>query len=191
MRTLILCLGDERVADDGIGAEIGQILQSLPLPESIQVRVATRLRLDLLDELATVDHLAIVDALAGDAEPGTCTVVDVTQHSAAVVASGCYHTSEVRDLIHLAREVAAEGPECVVTIAGVEGEHRDRYGWAFSQAALSAVPRLVDLLLMVTGAGLKIRLLASDTLRQEQHPRRITASCCDWSEASEQAPCFQ
>ena len=191
MRTLILCLGDERVSDDGIGAEIGRVLLSLPLPESIQVRVATRLRLDLLDELATVDHLAIVDALAGDAEPGTCTVVDVTQHSAAVVASGCYHTSEVRDLIHLAREVAAEGPECVGTIAGVEGEHRDRYGWAFSQAALSAVPRLVDLLLMVTGAGLKIRLLASDTLRQEQHPRRITASCCDWSEASEQAPCFQ
>jgi hydrogenase maturation protease len=191
MRTLILCLGNEQVADDGIGAEIGRVLLSLPLPESIQVRVATRLRLDLLDELATVDHLVIVDALAGDAETGTCTVVDVTQHSAAVVASGCCHASEVRDLIHLAREVASEGPKCVVTIAGVEGEYRDRYGTAFSRAVLAAVPRLVDLLLMVTGAGLKIRLLASDTFRQEQHPRRIAASCYDWSEASEQAPCFQ
>lgn len=191
MRTLILCLGNEQVADDGIGAEIGRVLLSLPLPESIQVRAATRLRLDLLDELATVDHLVIVDALAGDAEPGTCTVVDVTQHSAAVVASGCYHASEVRDLIHLAREVASEGPKCVVTIAGVEGEYRDRYGMAFSRAVLAAVRRLVDLLLMVTGAGLKIRLLASDTLRQEQHPRRIAASCYDCSEVSEQAPYFQ
>ena len=157
MRTLILCLGNEQVADDGIGAEIGRVLQSLPLPESIQVRVAPRLRLDLLDELATADHLLIVDALAGKAEPGTCTVVDVTHHSAALVAAGCYHASEVRDLIQLAREVAAEGPECAVTIAGVEGEYRDRYGWVFSPAALAAVPRLVDLLLMVTGAGLKIR----------------------------------
>ena len=191
MRTLILCLGDERVADDGIGAEIGRILQSLPLPESIQVRVAARLRMDILDELAAVDHLVIVDALAGDAKPGSCTVADVTQHTAALVASGCYHASDVRDLIHLAREVAPAGPECSVTIAGVEGEYRDRHGWLFSYAARSAVPRLVDLLLMVTGAGLKIRLLASDTLRREQRPQCVASPSYEWNEANEQAAYLQ
>jgi len=191
MRTLILCLGNERVSDDGIGAEIGRILQALPLPENIQVKVVQRLRLDLLDELAEVDHLVIVDALNADAEPGTCTVVDVSQHSAAVVASGCSHTRDVRDLIHLVREVAPDGPECAITIAGVEREQQDQAGAGFSTAVLSAIPRLVDLVLMVADAGLKIRLLASETLRQEQSARRIVARSPDWSDACDQAASYQ
>jgi len=191
MRTLILCLGNERVSDVEIGAKIGRILQALPLPEDIQVKVVQRLRIDLLDELAEVDHLVIVDALNANAEPGTCTVVDVSQHCAAVVASGCCHTSDVRDLIHLAREVTSGGSECAITIAGVEREQQDRYGDGFSTAVLSAIPRLVDLLLMVTDAGLKIRMLASETLRQDQSSRHMTSSSMDWSDACEQAAGYQ
>jgi hydrogenase maturation protease len=191
MRTLILCLGNERVSDDGIGAEIGRILQALPLPKDIQVKVVQRLRLDLLDELAEVDHLVIVDALKADADPGTCTVVDVSQHCAAVVATGCCHTRDVRDLIHLAREVTPGGLECAITIAGVEREQQDSYGAGFSAAVLSAIPRLVDLVLMVTDAGLKIRLLASETLRQEQCALRMTSRSLDWSDGCEQAAGYQ
>ncbi len=191
MRTLILCLGNELVSDDGIGAKIGRLLQDLPLPKEIQVKVVPRLCLDLLDELAGLDHLVIVDALTANAEPGTCTVVDVTQECAAVVASGCCHERDVRDLIHLAREVVPTGPEWAITIAGVEQEHHDRYGAGFSRNVLSAVPRLVDLVLMVTGAGLKYRLLASETLRQDELPRRAAPSAYDWSEVCEQAPSFQ
>ena len=183
MRTFILCLGNERASDDGIGAEIGRVLQSLPLPADIQVKVVQRLRLDLLDELAEVDHLVIVDALNADAEPGTCTVVDVSQHCAAVVASGCCHSRDVRDLIHLAREVTPDGSECAITIAGVEREDPDRNGTGFSSAVLSAIPRLVDLVLMVTGAGLKIRLLASETLRQDENPLPDVSAPCGWRQA--------
>ena len=191
MRTFILCLGNERGSDDGIGAEIGRVLQSLPLPADIQVKVVQRLRLDLLDQLAEVDHLVIVDALNADAEPGTCTVVDVSQHCAAVVASGCCHTSDVRDLIHLAREVTPADSECTITIAGVEREQQDGNGAELSPAVRSAIPRLVDLVLMVTGAGLKIRLLASETLRHEHHSQRISSPSFDWSESCSPSPIFQ
>jgi hydrogenase maturation protease len=187
MRTLIVCLGNEHVADDGIGAEIGRTLQSLSLPEDIQIRMVPRLCLDLLDELAEVDHLVIVDALTADAEPGTCTVVDVSQHCAAVVASGCYHTNDVRDLIHLAREVAPGDPACTVTIAGMACEHSDRYGIGFSNAVLSAIPRLVDLVLMVTGAGLKMRLLAAETLRQNASPLPDASASFGWRQACAEA----
>jgi len=183
MRTFILCLGNERGSDDGIGAEIGRVLQSLPLPADIQVKVVQRLRLDLLDQLAEVDHLVIVDALNADAEPGTCTVVDVSQHCAAVVASGCCHTSDVRDLIHLAREVTPADSECTITIAGVEREQQDGNGAELSPAVRSAIPRLVDLVLMVTGAGLKIRLLASETLRQEEDSLPDISAPCGWRQA--------
>ena len=187
MRTLILCLGNEHVADDGIGAEIGRALQSLSLPADIQVRMVPRLHIYLLDELAEVDHLVIVDALTAEAEPGTCTVVDVSQHCAAVVASGCYHTNDVRDLIHLAREVAPDGPSCAITVAGVACEHSDRYGAGFSNAVLSAIPRLVDLVLMVTGAGLKIRLLAAEILRQNARLLPDAPAPYDWRQACAEA----
>jgi hydrogenase maturation protease len=149
------------------------------------------LHIYLLDELAEADHLVIVDALTAEAEPGTCTVVDVSQHCAAVVASGCYHTNDVRDLIHLAREVAPDGPSCAITIAGVACEHSDRYGAGFSNAVLSAIPRLVDLVLMVTGAGLKIRLLAAEILQQERPPEHIDSRPFDWGEGCQAPAIFQ
>jgi hypothetical protein len=44
---------------------------------------------------------------------------------------------------------------------------------------------------MVADAGLKIRLLASETLRQEQSARRIVARSPDWSDACDQAASYQ
>ena len=182
MRTIILCLGNQDVADDGIGARIGSALQSLPLPESIRVEIVPRMRLELLDELAEVDHLVIVDGLTADAEPGTSTIVDVTQHSAAVVASGCCHPRDVRDIIHTARDVAPEGSECTITIAGVRVARSDSYGAGFSQAVLSASPRIVDLLLLTTGAPLNLRLLAAEVLHQNERPERGAFALREWPE---------
>ena len=191
MRTLILCVGNESVADDGIGARIGRVLQSLPLPMDIQVDVVARLRLDLLDQMEEMDHLVIVDGLTAEAEPGTSTVVDVTGHSAAVVASGCCHSRDVADIIQLAREVAPDGAEFAITIAGVRVDHVDRYGAGFSAAALSAVPRIVDLLLLTTGAALKLRLLAAESLRQDERPSRQPSAFYSWCEAYPQAASLQ
>jgi len=191
MRTFILCLGNERVSDDGIGAEIGRVLQLLPLPDDILVKVVPRLRLDLLDDLVGVDHLVIVDALKANAEPGTCTVVDVTEHSAAVVSSGCCHSSEVCDLIQLAREVASDDSEFDITIAGVERGYEDLYGAGFSQSVLAARSRLVDLVLMVTGAGLKARLLAAEIFRPDHSTQRIASRCYEWNAGCEECASLQ
>lgn len=186
MRTLILCVGNESISDDGIGARIGYVLQSLPLPADIQVDVVPRLRIDLLDQLAEIDHLVIVDGLTAEAEPGTSTVVEVTGHSAAVVASGCCHSRDVADIIHLAREVAPEGAECMITIGGVRVEHLDRYGAGFSRSVLLAVPRIVDLLLLTTGAGLKLRLLAAESLRKAERSVCELSALHAWGEVHAQ-----
>jgi hydrogenase maturation protease len=191
MRTLILCVGNQSISDNGIGARVGRVLQSLPLPTDIQVDVVPRLRLDLLDQLVDVDHVVIVDGLTAEAEPGTSTVVDVTGHSAAVVASGCCHARDVADIIHLARDVAPDGAECTITIAGVRVEHQDRYGDGFSEAVLSAVPRIVDLLLLTTGAGLKLRLLAAESLRQDERPIHQSSAFYSWREVCPQAASLQ
>jgi hydrogenase maturation protease len=153
--------------------------------------VVPRLHIDLLDQLAGIDHLVIVDGLTADAEPGTSTVVDVTGYSSAVVASGCCHARDVADVIQLAREVAAEGAECTITIGGVRVEHLDRYGASFSRAVLSAVPRIVDLLLLTTGAGLKLRLFAAESLRQSELPAREPPALYSWGGGHSQAAGLQ
>lgn len=193
MRTLILCVGNELISDDGIGARIGKVLQSLPMPADIQVAVVPRLRLGLLDRLAEIDHLVIVDGLTADvdAEPGTSTVVEVTDHSAAVVASGCCHSRDVADIIHLAREVAPEGDECTITIGGVRVDHVDRYDASFSRAVVAAVPRIVDLLLLTVGAGLKLRLLAAESLRQAEQSATESSALHRWREDHAQAAGLQ
>ncbi len=191
MRTLIVCVGNENISDDGIGARIGRVLQAQPLPVDIQVAVVSRLRLDLLDQLVELDQLVIVDGLTAEAEPGTCTVVDVTGHSAAVVASGCCHSREVADIMQLAREVGLEDSGCTITIGGVRVEHMDRYSLDFSRAVLSAVPRMVDLLLLTTGAGLKLRLLAAESLRQTEPASRDVSAHYGWGEVHAEAAGLQ
>ena len=194
MRTLILCLGNEIVSDDGIGARAGRFLQSLPLPSDIRVVLVPRLGLDLLDQLAEVEHLVIVDGLTAEAHPGTCTVVDVTEHSPAVVASGCCHVREVRDIIQSARDLSPEGAACTITIAGVRVEHVqhvEHYGAEFSHAVLSAIPRLVDLLLLTTGAELKLRLLAAELLRPNPRPARAATMTVGWRTTGAQAVVLQ
>jgi hydrogenase maturation protease len=191
MRTLILCLGNELVSDDGIGAEVGQVLLALPLPTDIEVMMVPRLRFGLLDRLAEVEHLIIVDGLTAEAEAGTCTLVDVTQHSGAVVASGCCHSREVCDVIRLARELAPAGAECSIMIAGVRVGQVERYGAGFSRAALLAVPRIVDLLLLTSGASLSLRLLAAESLRQREWREDDSSVPSTWRESCSQVASLQ
>jgi len=67
----------------------------------------------------------------------------------------------------------------------------DRYGDNFSDAVLAAVPRIVDLLLLTTGAGLKLRLLAAESLRQDERPERDLSAFCSWRQVYSQAACLQ
>jgi hypothetical protein len=87
--------------------------------------------------------------------------------------------------------VAPDGVECTITIAGVRVEHVDRYGDSFSDAVLAAVPRIVDLLLLTTDAGLKLRLLAAESLRQDERPTSPSSAFYSWHEVYPQAVSLQ
>ncbi len=172
MQTLIVCLGNERVCDDGIGARVGRILQSLPLPSDVQVAVMATLRCDLLDSLAEAERLVVVDALAMGmgAEPGMCTVADVSELPAAVACADCLHRALVSDVIDLARQVSCDGTLPNVTIAGVEGKRFLDAGSLFSDEVVTATPRLVDLILLAIGAKVEVRAMVKDACRRFSAP---------------------
>lgn len=166
MQTLIVCLGNERVCDDGIAAVVGRILSALPLPPEVAVKSLPRLCFDVLDDIATAEQLLVVDALATGAQPGACSVVDVTPVPSAMAASECNHQASVNQILDLARYVACDGGPRNVAIAGVEGRQAMRYGARFSDEVLAAVPTLVDLILLFVGARVEARTMVKEVCRR-------------------------
>jgi len=75
--TLIIGVGNEWASDDGVGPEVvRRVLQAWTArgrnaTREVGFRVMARPDLSLLDLMAETDHLVIVDAVVGGAEPGT------------------------------------------------------------------------------------------------------------------------
>ena len=157
METLIVCLGNERISDDGIGAVVGKVLRAVSLPANVTVCLASQVTFDLLDKIATAEQVVLVEALACAGEPGSCTVVDVSDLPAGVASSECLHRAEVSQILDFVRYLACEGNPSGVAVAGIEARHSGSYGAAFSEAVWSAVPRLVDLILLYVGARVEAR----------------------------------
>ena len=166
VETLIVCLGNARISDDGIGAMVGKVLQAVPLPSTVTVCLAPRVTLALLDKIASADQLVLVEALACAEEPGTCTVVDVTDLPASVASSECVHRSEVREILDIVRYVACDGSCSGVAIAGIELGQSEHCGTAFTKAVWTAIPRLVDLILLYVGANLAARSAVKDAFHR-------------------------
>lgn len=154
------------MCDDGIGARVARILLSLPLPAGVTVTTVQRLRIDLLDELATADRLIVVDALSTGEEPGTCTVADVTEIPAAIASSECVHNTSVCHIIEVARHILCDGDTYRVAIAGIEGKQSLVYGSEFSDEVVAAIPRLVDLLLLTLGARVETRAMVKEACQR-------------------------
>jgi len=166
VETLIVCLGNERVCDDGIGARAGRILESLPLPDGVTVTKVQSLHIGLLDQLAESERLLIIDALSTGAEPGMCTVADVTELPSGTASADCAHARTVANIMDLVRHVSCDSAAPSIDIAGIQGKQFMMYGAEFSAEVSRALPRLVDLVLLTVGAQLASRAMVRDVCRE-------------------------
>jgi len=170
VETLIVCLGNERVCDDGIAAVVGKVLQSLPLPPQVTVRTPARVSFDLIDKVAMADQLVVVDAIRSGEEVGTCTVADVTDLPAALASSECAHREGVSQILDFVRYIACDGTPRRVAIAAIEGKQFLSCGTSFSDEVWAEVPRLVDLILLYVGASVEARMAVTDACRRLRAP---------------------
>jgi hydrogenase maturation protease len=171
MQTLIVCLGDEQVCDDGIGARVGRILQLLSLPSDVKVIAVNRMRIELFDALAEAENLILVDNMLTNVGPGTCSLADVTEIPAGMVSECCSHGANVAQIIELAWQISCDGTLREITMAGIEGKQSNSYGVGFSDEVLASVPRLVDMILRTIGARLETRNMVKDAcLKAAEQP---------------------
>lgn len=170
METLIVCLGNERVCDDGIAAVVGKVLQSVPLPPQVTVRTPTTVSFDLIDKVAMADQVLVVDAIRSGEEAGTCTVAEVTEIPASLASSECAHRENVAQILDFVRYVACDEPPRRVAIAAIEGKQFLSCATSFSDEVWAAVPRLVDLILLYVGASVEARMAVKDACRRLRAP---------------------
>lgn len=152
VRTRIICVGNELVHDDGVGIRIGQILTQLPLPDGISIDFAPQLGFDLLDLVASTDHVVLVDAMSTGRPPGTCVTLEgraIERYGAGAAAS---HTIGIAELMALAHRLAPERPTARLHFVGVEGARFTDYGTELSPEVEAAIPEAVRAVLAIAGA---------------------------------------
>jgi hydrogenase maturation protease len=131
MRSLVLGLGNELIADDGIG-----ILAARNLKPQIHKEAA------LLDLLVGYDRAIIIDAIySGNHPPGTITQLNMDDLSRVVAPTP--HFAGLPELFALAQRLELDFPEELVIFA-VEAEDPLTIGGSLSPAVEQALPDLID-----------------------------------------------
>lgn len=116
-RTIIICIGNELVADDAVGFEIFNRLNGC----SSRLEYCSVGGIDLLPMLEGETDLIVVDAVQLGAEPGTIHVVpwdDLPSVSSSISSHGL----GLRETIEIGRTLYPETMPERITLVGIEGQ---------------------------------------------------------------------
>jgi hydrogenase maturation protease len=142
----VLCLGNDLLADDGIGPAVARELRaSLP---GLEVVETAESGLYLLDLIRDTDQLVVVDAvLSGTTAVGTVYRLEQTELRAA--PAGSAHYAGLLDTLALGRRMGLCMPEEVIVLA-VEVADLTTVGGPITPAVRHSLPRIVSLIQELT-----------------------------------------
>jgi len=139
VRTRVLCLGNDLIADDGVGPAVAEELRNHSV--DAEVTESCLAGLGLLDDLLGVERLVVVDAVGtGSVPPGSVHVL--TEEDVAASPAGWQHAMGLFEAIDLARALALCAPEEVVLVA-VEAGDLVTVGGPLTEDVRGAVDRVV------------------------------------------------
>lgn len=141
MRPLVLGLGNELIADDGIGILAARNLKP-QLQSDVDVVESSLSGLALLDLLVGYNRAIIIDAIySGHHPPGTITQLNMDDLSQVMAPTP--HFAGLPELFSLAQRLELDFPEELVIFA-MEVEDPLTIGGSLSPAVRQALPRLMD-----------------------------------------------
>jgi hydrogenase maturation protease len=141
---LILCIGNELVADDGVGKAVHACLEKLPLPAGTRLVFLGLGGIDLLEEIDGEDLLVVVDAVQLGAVPGTVHVLDWLSIPTRTPRPVSGHGIGVREAIEVGRRLYPERTPKIIYLVGIEGLCFDQLGQGISPPVAAAVPVAVS-----------------------------------------------
>ena len=137
---LILCIGNDLVADDGAGKSVHACLEKTPLPTGTRLVFLGLGGIDLLEEINGEDLLVVVDAVQLGAAAGTVHVLDWQSIPTRQPRPVSGHGIGVREAIEVGRRLYPEKTPQRIFLVGIEGICFDQLGQAISDPVAEAIP---------------------------------------------------
>jgi hydrogenase maturation protease len=142
LSTRVLCLGNELLTDDALGAVVAEQLREL-LPGTAEVVFTSAMGFDLMDEVLGASRLLVVDTIeTGTKPPGTVHLL--REEDVHPVPGGSPHYIGLFETLKLGRKLQLDVPQDVIIIA-VEPADCLTLGGALTPAVQEAVPIVVNL----------------------------------------------
>ncbi len=140
---LIVCIGNEMVADDGVGWEVHERLRESDLPENIRLVFLGLGGIDLLEEIDGEEVLVVVDGVQLGAVPGTIHQLGWEQLPATPPRPVSGHGIGIREAIGVGRVLYPERVPKEIFLVGVEGKCFNQLGMGLTDEVARAVPQAV------------------------------------------------
>ncbi len=145
MRTLIVCVGNSLVADDGVGSAVfAALTDGRARAAEVRLEHVGLSGIALLDLLDGEDLLVVVDAVRLGARPGTVHVLPwdtIPSLNGQPVTS---HGIGLREVIVLARQLYPEKAPSEVVLVGIEGQRFDQLVEGLTPAVAAAVEHAAE-----------------------------------------------
>ncbi|MCP4591028.1 MAG: hydrogenase maturation protease [bacterium] len=145
---LVLGLGNILLGDEGVGVRVVEAMADTALPANVEVFDGATSGLDLLDTLADRRKVIVIDALAGDGEPGTVERLTPADLAVPAARSVSLHDLGLLETLTAARQLGICPPE--VVIFGVWPKEV-RWSLELSPEISRLIPRLIELILREVG----------------------------------------
>ena len=136
---LVVCIGNDLVADDGVGHAVYAELSKRVLPQGTRLRLLGLGGMALLDEFDGEDILIVVDAVQFGVAGGTVHVLSWAELPGSESHVSC-HGIGIREAIEVARKLYPEKSPESVFLVGVEGQCFDRLGAGLSSEVAVSIP---------------------------------------------------
>ncbi len=148
-KTVVLCLGNRYMGDDGVGIIVAEELMQRRLGPHALVDPVQTLDLTLLSQYGGAARIIIVDALESGLPPGTVSKYRIAPRGRPLESIPGLHGLQLHDLLDIANGTGVL--TCPVIVVGVEPEEC-HVGEGLSAELRSALPDVLDLVLGELGS---------------------------------------
>lgn len=139
-RSLVVCLGNDLVGDDGAGLAVHDRLASRPLPAGARLARLGLGGLALLELMDGEDLMVVVDAVALGGAVGTLHVREGERLPGAARPAVSAHGIGVTEALEVARLLEPSRVPRRVVLVGIEGRRFDELGTGLTPVVAEAVP---------------------------------------------------
>jgi len=138
-KCLVVCIGNDLLGDDGVGAAVHARLQQMELPAAVRVKYLGLGGMDLFEQLEGEELLVVVDGVQLGGLPGTIHQLPWVEIPSLGSRPVSGHGIGIREAVEVAERFCPEKVPVNIFLVGIEGCRFDQLGAEMSVEVARAV----------------------------------------------------